>query len=99
MWLTRELAGLASVITNRRGVFAAEGGGDGIDAETTLSCEPFGFRDLRERRKHQKFAVGAGVEVGAAWFKVGAKAAREDRNQGKPRFANGVGDSICRVTR
>ena len=92
--LARELAGLAAVIANRRGGFAAEGGGDGVNAETALARELFGFCDLREGRKHQQLAVGAGVEVIAARFEIGAEAAGNNRNQGKPRFANGAGDGL-----
>lgn len=90
----RELAGLAAAIANCRGVFAAEGGGDGVDAEAVLACELFGFCDLREGRKHQQLAVGAGVKVSAARFEIRAEATGNNRNQGKPRFANGAGDGL-----
>lgn len=82
------------MISNVRGVFAAEGGGDGVDAETALACEPFGFRDLREGREHQKIALGAGVEVGTAGLEVWAETAWDDCDQGKSGFANGASDSL-----
>ena len=92
--LASELAGLAAAIANGRWVFAAEGSGDGVDAEAALARELFVFCDLREGRKHQKLAVGAGVEVSATGFEVGAETARDNRDQGKPRFANGAGDGL-----
>ena len=93
-WLGRELVGLAAAIANGRGVFAAEGGGDGVNAETALTRELFGFCDLREGRKHQQLAVGAGVEISAAGFEIRAESAGNNRNQGEVSFANGAGDGL-----
>ena len=92
--LARELTGLAAVIANCRGVFAAESGGNGVDPEAAIARKLFGICDLRERRKHQQFAVSASIEVGTAGFEVWAEAARNDCDQGKPGFANGAGDGL-----
>lgn len=86
--------GLAAAIADVRGVFAADRGGDGIDAETAFACEPIVLADLREGREHQQLARRAGVKVGPAGLEVGAEAARHDHDERLAGLAHGAGDRL-----
>ena len=86
--------GLAAAIADCRGGFAADCGGDGIDAETAFAGEPVAFADLRKGREHQQPARRTGVKVGAAGLEVGAKAAWHDHDERMVGFAHGAGDRL-----
>ena len=86
--------GLAAAIADCRGGFAADCGGDGIDAETAFAGEPVAFADLRKGREHQQPARCTGVKVGAAGLEVGAKAAWHDHDERLVGFAHGAGDRL-----
>lgn len=86
--------GLAAAIADCRGGFAADCGGDGIDAETAFAGEPVAFADLRKGREHQQPARCTGVKVGSARLEVGAKAAWHDHDERLVGFAHGAGDRL-----
>ena len=86
--------GLAAAIVDCRGGFAADCGGDGIDAETAFAGEPVAFADLRKGREHQQPARCTGVKIGTAGLEVGAKAAWHDHDERMVGFAHGAGDRL-----
>lgn len=86
--------GLAAAIADCRGGFAADCGGDGIDAETAFAGEPVAFADLRKGREHQQPARCTGVKIGTAGLEVGAKAAWHDHDERMVGFAHGAGDRL-----
>ena len=86
--------GLAAAIADCRGGFAADCGGDGIDAETAFAGEPVAFSDLRKGREHQQPARRTGVKIGTAGLEVGAKAAWHDHDERMVGFAHGAGDRL-----
>ena len=86
--------GLAAAIVDCRGGFAADCGGDGIDAETAFAGEPVAFADLRKGREHQQPARRTGVKIGAAGLEVGAEAAWHDHDERMVGFAHGAGDRL-----
>ena len=86
--------GLATAIADGRGGFAADRGGDRIDAETAFAGQAVVLADLREGREHQQLARRAGVKVGPAGLEVGAEAARHDHDERLAGLAHGAGDRL-----